>query len=111
MQDQQANEVKTKVNSIEEVFKLSIPILKKFGVTRAYLFGSFAKRCHGDDSDVDILVEFYPEVEEKMNIMDMVHLTDALETSLGRKVDVVQENFLLPLIGISVKATKLLLFE
>jgi hypothetical protein len=46
----------------------------------------------GADSEVDILVEF----EADRSLWDRVHLTQALEDLLGRKVEIVTEKALQP---------------
>ena len=38
-----------------------MPLVQNFGVTELALFGSFARDQAADDSDVDILVQFYSE--------------------------------------------------
>ena len=99
------------VQTKEDIFSIAIPILKKRDVCRAFLFGSFAKGCQSDASDVDILVEFKPEVENRLSIMDMVRLKSELEEALGRSVDIAEEDFLVPIIKESVQRSKILIFE
>ncbi|MFQ5896521.1 MAG: nucleotidyltransferase family protein [Nitrospinota bacterium] len=57
--------------------------LKKFGVKRIGLFGSFATGKHRRSSDIDLLVEF-----EKPSFDNFMNLADYLEKVLGRKVDI-----------------------
>jgi predicted nucleotidyltransferase len=52
-------------------------------VKRIGLFGSFALKTAGDESDIDLLVEFQEPIG--LRFMDLV---DYLESLLGRKVDV-----------------------
>jgi len=63
-----------------------IPILKKYGVTRASLFGSVVRREENDKSDVDILVK----MPDGSSLFDMLRIKVDLEEHLGRKVDLVQ---------------------
>ena len=42
---------------IEEIKKVS-PVLRKYPITEAYLFGSIVRNEDRPDSDVDILVKF-----------------------------------------------------
>ena len=44
--------------NIEDFNRQIIPVLKRFGVKRASLFGSSARGEDREDSDIDILVEF-----------------------------------------------------
>jgi predicted nucleotidyltransferase len=45
------------MGSIEEIKEKITPILQRYGVTRAAIFGSLAKGEATSSSDVDILVE------------------------------------------------------
>ena len=72
------------VNSLEEVKKLAIPILKAHKIKKAAVFGSFARGYFDDKSDVDILIE----PPEGFSLFDLAGLHLNLEDMLGRKVDV-----------------------
>ena len=45
--------------------------LKEFGVSRLGLFGSFIKEQFNEESDVDILVSFQPELKTFNNFMGL----------------------------------------
>jgi len=70
--------------------------LKRFGVKRCGLFGSFARGEDNRESDVDVLVEFAPG---KKNFDNFMHLAFFLEDLFGRKVDLVTVESLSPYIG------------
>jgi predicted nucleotidyltransferase len=75
------------VQTKEQIFALMQryePQLKRFGVKRCGLFGSFLRGQPSADSDVDLLVEFEPEQKTFDNFM---HLAFFLEETLDRKVD------------------------
>ena len=59
--------------------------IKKFGVKRIGLFGSFSRDEGTDDSDVDIVVEFEPG---KASFKNFGGLVEYLENLLGRDVDI-----------------------
>ena len=71
-----------------------IPILKRYDVKRAALFGSFVRGEQREDSDIDILVEF----KDGKSLLDLAGLKIELEEALGRKVDVLTYNSLHPLL-------------
>ncbi|RKZ25167.1 nucleotidyltransferase [bacterium] len=84
------------VKNREELLKLlekHMEEFKKFGVKNLGIFGSFAKGSPGDNSDVDILVEFQPGKKTFMNFM---HLAFYLEELLERKVELVTPESLSP---------------
>lgn len=68
---------------IEEIKKKILPILKKYGVKKAGVFGSIVRGEAREDSDIDILVE----IESKISLLDFVGLKLELEEALRRKVD------------------------
>ena len=71
--------------------------IKKFGVIKVGLFGSFLTGQQTQDSDIDILVEFQKDKTNYDNFINLCFLMD--ELFLGRKVEVVTKNSLSPYIG------------
>jgi predicted nucleotidyltransferase len=70
--------------------------LRRFGVRRWGVFGSFASEQSSPASDVDILVEFERGHKSFDNFM---HLAAFLEQQLGRPVELVTRESLSPHIG------------
>jgi predicted nucleotidyltransferase len=70
--------------------------LRRFGVKRCGVFGSFVRNESRDQSDVDILVEFEPDQKTFDNFM---HLAFFLEELFGRQVDLITTEALSPYIG------------
>ncbi len=70
--------------------------IQKYGIKRLGLFGSFATERQGDDSDVDLLVEFEPGQKSFDRFMA---LSFFLENILGRRVDLVTTDALSPYLG------------
>jgi len=79
---------------VEEIARLAVPVLKRYGVRRAGVFGSFARGEGGEGSDVDVLVELGPG----RGLLDLVGLKIELEEVLGRRVDVLTYGSLHPLL-------------
>ena len=71
---------------IEISIAKSKDILDRLGVQSIRLFGSFLRDEIHEDSDIDLLVDFYPGKKIFDNFMDLAFF---LETSLGRKVELV----------------------
>ena len=71
-----------------------MPILKKYGVTRAGIFGSVVRGEARKDSDIDILVK----IESRMSLLDFAGLKLELEEALGRKVDLGEYSVIKPII-------------
>jgi predicted nucleotidyltransferase len=79
---------------IEEIKRRILSILKRYGVKRAGLFGSWVRGEMEADSDIDILVE----IEEEISLLDFVGLKLELEEALGRRVDLVEYSTIKPLL-------------
>ena len=74
---------KINLDEIIKILKENKNILKKYGVNKIGLFGSFVRNEQKDDSDIDFLVEF-----EKPNFDNFMDLAFYLENLFGRKVEI-----------------------
>jgi predicted nucleotidyltransferase len=73
--------------NIIQVIRESYPYLSsEFGVKRVGLFGSYARDIEGENSDIDIIVEFERSIGFKFN-----ELSEFLEKLFGRKVDIMTQ--------------------
>jgi predicted nucleotidyltransferase len=77
--------------SIAEIKLKLTPVLLKYGVLRAAVFGSVARGEDRSDSDVDLLVKVG---SLPFGIWGFVGLKQDLEKALGKKVDVISEGAL-----------------
>lgn len=80
--------------SREEIKKIIIEKLKPLGVERVALFGSFARKEHTKNSDIDILVTLPSSKKRKPIGLRWFALDKELEEILGIPVDLVTENSL-----------------
>ncbi len=69
-----------------------LPLLKRGGVTRAGIFGSYARGEVRKSSDIDILVKLKPRV----SLFGFVKLKQTLEETLQQKVDLVEYTTIKP---------------
>ncbi len=75
--------------------KAALPELRReFMVQELYIFGSVARGDDQPESDVDVLVEFRPEARPTLGTLGC--LLDALESLLGRKVDLGERHMVRP---------------
>ena len=80
----------------DELMKLKpkiVKTLKKYGVKRAGIFGSFVRGEQGKNSDIDVLIE-----PTKGMGLEFVGVKLELEDELGRKVDLITYKGIHPLI-------------
>ena len=75
---------------IEEVKKKIIPVLQRYQVQRASIFGSIARGEDTPESDIDILVE----LNDNLSLLDFVALKLELEEVLQKRVDLVEKKTL-----------------
>jgi len=71
-----------------------IPVLERYEVKRAAVFGSFVRGEQRKKSDIDILVEF----KGSKSLLDLAGLKIELEETLHKKVDVLTYKSLHPLL-------------
>jgi hypothetical protein len=79
---------------IKTISKKIYPILERYDVVKAAIFGSLVRGENRVGSDIDILVEF----KKEKSLLDLAGLKIDLEELLHREVDVLTYNSLHPLI-------------
>ena len=80
--------------TMQAIKRKILPILKRQGVLRAAVFGSFARGEETKNSDIDFLME----IAKNKTFFDLVGLKIEMEDKLGRKVDIVEYEAINPLI-------------
>ena len=80
------------METIEMVKEKILPILSKYGVRRAGLFGSVVRKDFGQSSDVDILVD----VDDHLSLLSLIEMKLALQDVLERPVDLVEYEMIKP---------------
>lgn len=88
-----------KRNSILKTLEDNQDKIRRFGVRKIGIFGSFARRSQTQKSDIDILVEFQRGQKSFDNYMELKELLQAL---LNRKIDLVTKEALKSRIKLSI---------
>lgn len=70
------------MNNLDDIKKKIRPILRKYGIKRAGIFGSSA-RGESVVNDLDLLVE----IDRKINLLEFIGIQQELEDKLGMKVE------------------------
>ncbi|MBU0469924.1 MAG: nucleotidyltransferase family protein [Nanoarchaeota archaeon] len=81
-----------KDEKLKQIAKIAVPILKKNGVVKAGIFGSYARGEAKKSSDIDLLIQF----KGKKSLFDLIGLEQELIEHLGKKVDLVTYKGLSP---------------
>lgn len=84
---------KNKSNEIKRIKKKIVPTLKKYGIKKAGIFGSYVRGEQKKRSDIDILVDIR---DKKMSLLGFIHIKNELGNALGKKVDLVEYKMIRP---------------
>lgn len=79
------------MKNLEDIKKKIRPILKKYGIKKAGIFGSTA-RSETEVHDLDLLVK----IDKKISLLDFIGIQQELEDELGMKVDLVEYEAIKP---------------
>ncbi len=85
-------------NELVEIKRKILPIIKRYGIRKAEIFGSFARGEYDDKSDVDILIR----PPKDMSMIGLSSLKIELEEAFGRKIDLVSYDYVNPLLKKSI---------
>jgi len=78
------------VLTIEEITKKLTPVFEENGVTKAVLFGSYAKGTATEVSDVDLVIDTLPEITGWSALAIYGRITDVMD-SLDTGVDIIHK--------------------
>lgn len=76
---------------LDEIKQKIRPILQKYGIKKAGVFGS-AARGEAQTNDIDLLVK----IDKKISLLDFVGIQQELEDELNMTVDLVEYDSLKP---------------
>ncbi len=79
------------MNNLEHIKSKIKPILKKYGIKKAGIFGSTV-RGESVVNDLDLLVK----IDRKMSLLEFIGIQQELEDELGMKVDLVEYESIKP---------------
>jgi predicted nucleotidyltransferase len=83
--------MKTKEEVLRILQEEKPELVRRYGVKRLALFGSYAREDQREDSDVDIMVEVEPSIG-----LGFVELADRIEEALGVRTEVVSRRAIKP---------------
>ena len=99
-----SNNTQTQPLTPEKILKILRELLPKiktqYQIKQLGLFGSYVRGEATENSDIDILVEFYPNIN--FGLITYCQLENQLSETLGKKVDLVTKDGLKPHIGANI---------
>ena len=93
--------------TIQDLGNKIIPTLKREGVVKAAIFGSYARGEANKGSDIDILVEY----RGRKDLLEFVGLKQNLEDLLDRKVDLLTYDSIHPLLKDGILKEQKIIYE
>ena len=91
----------------QEIIQKIKPILERHAITKAELFGSYARGDETVNSDVDMIVQ----LGRPTGLFEFVHIEQELTDAIGRKVDLTTAGGLSKYIQDRVLAEKKFIYE
>lgn len=76
------------IDRIDTLLLENMNQIKRYGISRLGIFGSYSRGCPTDESDIDILIAFEPGKKSFDNYIDLKFFLEGL---LNRKIDLVIE--------------------
>jgi len=84
--------------SISDIKTATVPVFEEYGISKAVLYGSYAKGCASDSSDVDLLVDsglrgfaftglvedLFESLKKPVDILDVTHI--AKESKIDKEI-------------------------
>lgn len=90
-----------------------IPKIQKYfaeqPIARAWLFGSYSRGEETPESDIDILVEY--KEGERISLFTISRIMKSLQKILNKRVDLVEEDGVLPFAAQSIDQNRILIYE
>jgi len=83
-----------RMKKINEIKRKILPILERYNVKRAGIFGSIVRGEENEESDIDVLVE----IVGRMSLLDFAGLKLELEEALGKRIDLGEYSTIKPII-------------
>lgn len=93
----------------EKIYDIIRSYFKTQPIDKAWVFGSFARNENDEDSDIDILVKYIPNVP--VGLFKYGQMISDLQELLHIKVDLVKDGTLLPFAIESAEHDKILIYE
>ena len=91
----QTNEKVLTAETVLQALRELLPNLKQqYKIKKFGLFGSYSRNQATENSDIDLLVEFDPDIT--FGLITFCHLENILSEKLGKKVDLVISDNLKP---------------
>ncbi len=76
-------------DELNKIKEKMVPVFKKYPISYAGVFGSFARGEERPESDIDIMIRLKPK--SGFSLFDLIGVERELSSTIGRKVDLATE--------------------
>jgi predicted nucleotidyltransferase len=83
-----------KINTADVIQEIKKVIHQDGRISKAWMYGSFARNQQRVDSDIDLIVEFDKSV--RVSLFNMAEMAHQMELSVNRKIDLAEKDSLMP---------------
>lgn len=94
---------------MNEIIKILQNYFTKIPISKAWIFGSYARGEQTSDSDIDILITY--EKGFRPGVFGIVKTIEELEELVGKKIDLVEEDQLYPRIAKEIETQKIMIYD
>lgn len=95
------------MTNIASIKQAITPIAKQYGISKVFLFGSYAKGTANENSDIDLLIE----KGKPMSLLKLSGLRQECEAALNLSVDLVTTTGIAHEFQKEITGTEVLLYE
>ena len=93
--------------TLDEIKRRLSPFINEYGISKAGIFGSYARNQASEGSDLDLIIDF----QKEFGLIKLLNLKLLLEEKLGKKVDIIEYSCLNPDIADSVLKEVIVLYD
>ena len=92
---------------LNEIRKAVLPIFKQYGISQAGVFGSYARGEEQPSSDIDFLIH----LGKPIDLIEFIRLKAQLQDALGKRIDLVTDDTIIPYFEPDIKKDLISIYE
>lgn len=94
-------------NKLTQIKETVTPIFKQYGISQAGGFGSYARGDERPGSDIDFLIH----LGKPIDLIQFIRLKAELEAALGKAIDLVTDDTIIPYFEPDIKKDLINIYE
>jgi predicted nucleotidyltransferase len=94
-------------NTLKQIKETVIPIFKQYGISQAAVFGGYARGDEHPGSDIDFLIH----LGRPIDLIEFIRLKAQLQDALGKRIDLVTDDTIIPYFEPDIKKDLISIYE